>query len=130
MTIEQETFEAWLFAQPDERTFCYQNNTDCLCCKYMKEVHGAKYVLAGNLSIQVDGTLSTIPNFVQDTLLPFVHNPMFNTTTFKEVKTRYRQLFPDFDGEKTLKTLSGHRPKTGGEAVLSSPTMVRKASLT
>jgi hypothetical protein len=37
MNIEKERFEAWLFSQPDDRTWNYCDNLGCVGCCFLKE---------------------------------------------------------------------------------------------
>jgi hypothetical protein len=64
MQINRETFEAWLFAQPDERTFDYCNPKECAMCMFVKETTNYKEVIALPGSLIIEGKTITIPEFI------------------------------------------------------------------
>jgi len=47
MNINQETFEAWLFSQPDDRQYDYRDNEGCLLCMFAKETSNKRLSVAG-----------------------------------------------------------------------------------
>jgi hypothetical protein len=106
MNINKETFEAWLFSQPDDRTFDYMDNRDCLVCKYVKEVVGYKK----NFSVGADYirlheslfTEFTFEKWFIDLLgerYNFSKHSEVSIFTFGEMKEAWLELWPDTEND-------------------------------
>jgi len=65
MNINQETFEAWLFSQPDSRTYNYSDNTGCLICSFVKETTNVKKVSAGGSTLTTDGEVLAFEGWIK-----------------------------------------------------------------
>lgn len=94
-TINREHFEAWLFSQPDERTFIYTEGAadapiGCLLCNFIREQTNitAFYVGASYLTTEN----KTEPLMVWFSL--FCPNKSYKFTA-KEAKDNYLTLFPN-----------------------------------
>ena len=97
MQINQETFEAWLFAQPDERKYNYLDNNNCLICRFVKETTniqdisaGGDYLRYNNKIFKFEGWLLTIMN----TWNPNIKAGVPSSKDFGTVKKLYIDFFP------------------------------------
>lgn len=94
--IHKERFEAWLMAQPDDRTFEYSDSSGCLCCMFFKENTSLHNPSVGPTNYNADDDFSavaTLPAFVIDTLAQRESDS--HLYTFGSIKTIWRKLFPE-----------------------------------
>jgi hypothetical protein len=96
MTINRETFEAWLFAQPKGRTFDYSDTHNCLICKFYKETTNLTANVGGYHYDLSDGEYIEIPNWLKDLLKPIGDRPSNKfspITTFDRMQDIYSTLY-------------------------------------
>lgn len=102
-TINREHFEAWLFSQPDERTFeyiygSYDSNPGCLLCNFLRETTNINKFEVGRIIVSMNGTNYPLPNWFINLLSKQwlkEHEFYSRNITFKEVKEHYLLLFPN-----------------------------------
>jgi hypothetical protein len=95
--IEMETFEAWLFAQPDEREWNYMDGHKCMICSFIKETSSAKDPGVGGSYYRVNGEHKPLPRFLHNRfeyglLSTSSHGVVFSAKTMKE---RWLKMFPE-----------------------------------
>jgi hypothetical protein len=97
MTINKETFEAWLFSQLDERIFFYNNNNDCLLCKFLKETTRFSRPDVGGFTWQADKTLprENLPLWFE--YLMSKRCATGKAITFGQMKQAWLTLWPETD---------------------------------
>lgn len=126
-TIEREPFEAWLFAQPPERTFDYFDvNGGCAICAFVRETTKFKDTDGGSttVTLKIEGLhqgVVELPDWLTNTKslerMGILHSYIFESQTAtnltcRAMQKRYLELFPN--------TFQGNALSTDGEAA-SSP---------
>lgn len=111
MKIQQETFEAWLFSQPDERTYDYLNINNCLICNFAHETTNKKLRVSYDRfylqeekyekAYQFDDWLMRLMRGCHITKLGYISVGTLHPT-FKHVKAIYVSLY----GEVETKEIS------------------------
>lgn len=96
MQINRETFEAWLFTQPDERTYNFIDYSDCLLCKFIKETTNIENIRVGSTYFRVNGKCQEFDDWLMRYAIGF--NPKANTSlaigaTFGNAKLLYTIIF-------------------------------------
>ena len=111
-TINRETFEAWLFAQPLEREFNYMSCSNCVVSSFIKETTSYRNPSCGGSYFRLkkeEDIFEPIP--FED----WLNNLLFrarldegytNTISIKLLQKIYKELFPTSDLEPRGEQLS------------------------
>lgn len=96
MEIQQEHFEAWLFAQPNSRRWDYCDGQNCVIASFIKETTAITEPLVNSKEWWMD--IKDL--YVKDGFpIPlWLYNTLVSGSTIIQathLKARYRQLFPD-----------------------------------
>lgn len=94
--INREQFEAWLFSQPDERTFNYvegyiDDKTGCVMCNYLREHTNLKFFIVGSRALTTKRGKNLLPTWFID-MMERRHNCLM---TAKQTKDIYLLQFPN-----------------------------------
>ena len=95
MNIQQEIFEAWLFAQDDGAEYDYKDNENCLVCQFIKQTTNVKDARAGGgywrdsaRILEKNYGVQPFPDWLADFELKFV-----GLKRFGQVKEAYIKHF-------------------------------------
>lgn len=124
MKIETERFEAWLFAQPDNRTYSYTAIYDCLISKFIKETtnitefwcgltEGHYYPPAKQVKWwQFWRPVTNAMRMRVDILIPEQINAVANGQgwTFGDAKKRYLKIFSSPQSSYEYDSRTNHCP--------------------
>ena len=95
MNIQQEIFEAWLFAQDDGAEYDYKDNENCLVCQFIKQTTNVKDARSGggywrdNANVLKEGCGRVeFPKWLADFEYKFI-----SLKTFGQVKAAYISHF-------------------------------------
>lgn len=96
MEINKERFEAWLFAQPDNRTWDYKNGHGCVACYFLIENVKVNGVSVGHEDFTVGyNNKRQLPKFLIKLFSPLRTKNTQEIVSAEWLKHRWKHLFPE-----------------------------------